>query len=348
MRKKSSLTALVMAVSILLSLSLWVTKPVQAVDLDKTCTLTVEPGTIEDLKNASVVIDLYKIADAKPDPTYDTYSYEATGFYQSLQNGLEEQMDNDAWRKLAVAAAQIALDTDTPAATTKAGEPVGELECGLYLMLARGEKMKKDEYTSKNEEDELVTLACSPDYVYRFFPELVSLPSTSDLTGVPGQVIKTSDGEWLYEISATLKPSQDVRFGSLEIVKNLTDYQSADPAVFVFQVDAYRDENKTDVVYSDVVSVHFTAAGEQRILLEKRIPVGAYVEVTEVYSGTAYTVSDSEPQTAVIDAVDTMSVHFTNVLTGGGNRGGGVINQFSYDPAGEGSWNWEPWYSEQQ
>ena len=42
-----------------------------------------------------------------------------------------------------------------------------------------------------------------------------------------------------------------------------------------------------EVVYSNVESITFTAAGQESVILD-RIPAGAQVTVTEVYSGSSY------------------------------------------------------------
>ena len=341
-QRKRALTAWLLAVGILLTCwPIWGAGAAQAVDLSQKCGLTITSGTIEDLKNANVVIDLYKVADAEANPDYDTYGYRLAPAYAGLQDGLAANPDNDGWRTLAAAAADVALKGEVPVAQVDDGVRIDNLDCGLYLMIARGKDVK--DYTGTDEEGGLVTIARSGEYVYSFFPELVSLPSTQNLTGEPGQEIMTSDGTWLYDVSAVLKPAQAVRFGSLEIVKNLPVYDAAAPATFVFQVEAYTDETRSEVVYSNVASVSFTAAGSQSVLLEKVIPVGAYVEVTEVYSGTAYEVSGSGVQTAVIEAGSTASVNFTNTYNGGGNNGGAIINHFSYAPDPddpEKGWDW--------
>ena len=60
----------------------------QAVDVNKSCTLTVHPGSeglAGELAQAQVVVDLYKVADAVSDSTYDTYSYRFLDGYTGLK-----------------------------------------------------------------------------------------------------------------------------------------------------------------------------------------------------------------------------------------------------------------------
>ena len=59
-----SLTALLLAMALLLTLPLLTAQTARAVDLSQKCSLTINPGTFEDLKNANLQYDLYKIADA--------------------------------------------------------------------------------------------------------------------------------------------------------------------------------------------------------------------------------------------------------------------------------------------
>lgn len=54
-----SLTAIALAACMLLSLSGWSVKNAWAIDLERNCSLTVRPGSMEDVEHANVVIDLY-------------------------------------------------------------------------------------------------------------------------------------------------------------------------------------------------------------------------------------------------------------------------------------------------
>ena len=351
-QRKRSLMAVLLAVSILFTLPVWATSSARALDGEENYTLTINSGREagDDIENAEVAIDLYKVANAVAVEGYDTYDYELLEAYSDLASDLEaartvpeEQIGQenagnnaDAWMALANRAADIALEADEPVETVEMGAPAS-LKWGLYLVVARGENLLKTEYY-KNENGKVVTIAQSPEIEYSFTPYLVSLPSTSeDLSGS----MNTSDGNWAAAVRGNLKAEQEPRFGSLEIVKTLDSYNPAAGAAFVFQVEAVKDE---EVVYSNVVSMNFAAAETQRYTLE-RIPAGAQVTVTEVYTGTAYeAVSDSE-QTETIVAADTVSVEFENRYNGGGNNGGAILNHFAYSPADEetgaaGGWDW--------
>ena len=342
---KRSLAALLLAVSILFTLPIWAPGSARALDETVKCTLTVGSGRDagDDIENANVVIDLYKVASAETVEGYDTYDYTLLEGYEALapaleaartvpedQVGQENTANNaEAWLALANQAAGIALDAQNPDKTTvPMGQKVEGLEWGLYLGVAHGENLTKEQYI-KSQEGQVTTIAQSPEIEYSFTPYLVSLPSKESLN--------TSSGDWMYDVVGTLKAEQEDRFGDLEIVKNLESYSPAAGAAFVFQVEAVKGEGtEAEVVYSNVVSMIFTAAGQQSVLLTE-IPAGASVTVTEVYSGSAYeAVSDTE-QTATIVAADTVSVAFANRYNGGLNHGGAVLNQFEYTADG---WNW--------
>lgn len=345
LRKKRSLTAVVLAVSILFTWPIWATGAARAVDVTELCTLTMtDGGNFEDndMEGANVVIDLYKVAAAEADPAYDTYGYRVEDGFAALRDRLEshrDALDSDGWAELADQAAVEAMKGQTAAATAKLGEAVTELDCGLYLVIAHGKGLEPEDYVSENEDGKFVSLARSAKYEYSFFPYLVSLPSTADV--LSGQEVLTSDGTWSYAVTGTLKPTREERFGPLEIVKNLTDFESGTPATFVFQVEATMDG---ETVYSNVVSISFSAAGTERVRLENVIPAGSHVEVTEVYSGAVYSVEGADVQTAEIDAETVATVTFSNRYNGSGNHGGAIINHFAYTPGGEngdeGAWEW--------
>lgn len=347
-QRKRTLMAMALAVSMLFSLPIWGTSSARALDEAMKCSLTMTPGgEFEDndiIENAKVVIDLYKVADAKKDESYDTYHYEVTGGFTGLASALtegREELDSESWAALADQAAGIALDSQARAdASISLNGTAGGLDWGLYLVVAHGEDLAVADYY-KNEDGRVVTIARSPEYEYSFFPYLVSLPSTRPDVDANPELgpMNTSDGTWEYDVTGSLKPDREPRFGDLTIVKTLNSYNPATGATFVFDVTARKNG---ETVYSNVVSMNFTGAGEQRYTLTK-IPAEAEVTVTEIYSGTAYT-AQVGTQSTTIAAADVVRVNFVNDYTGGGNYGGGVLNHFAYTPGGEdgtqGSWEW--------
>lgn len=304
----------------------------QAVDLNGTYYLTFDRGGSEfaDLQEAAITVDLYKIADAVPIGS-DSYSYKARPLYTSLE--LTSVQDNETWKQLAQEATQplFARKTvnDNLFASSSASNKLAVSEAGLYLVVPHGEDAEPNEYitelTAKDGSTSIATTVKTASHIYRFSPALISLPGKDD------------NDVWTYASTINLKPEQQNRYGSLEIVKNLNDYVSGSPATFVFQVDAELDG---ELVYSEVISMTFSAAGNKSYVLENVIPVGAEVTVTEVYSGVCYKLVTDEIQTTTILAEDIVSVTFINESNDSANNGGGITNRFEYKD--EDGWTWNP------
>lgn len=328
--------------------------------------LTSNDEMREDLSDVRVQIDVYKVADADQMTangiTYDAYKFKAKPAYSSLDLTLSEDRDWKEWQAEAQKAAAI-VRADTAGSNAElfqsmvvdmsdAANPVNiisSLNSGLYLLIVHGEGLSADEYFKTLEENvtdedlgiektagSLVTVAYSDVYEYSFLPELVALPNKYTASGQaplpPGQLGNSAadNGAWVYDYEVYLKPGREHRFGSLEIVKDLRSYATWDytveEATFVFQIEAVRDGK---VVYSDVESLTFTRAEEKRILIENKIPAGATVTVTEVYSGSSYTVEGAAEQTVQIGANELTSVSFRNVFDDRQTGGHGIINHFA-------------------
>ncbi len=335
------------------------------------CSLTVEavqPGASqeweEDVEKADLAVDLYRVAEAVKMPgadsnrsqsegSYeanpnsrlsgpDTYFYKLDEFYEKAGLSLPKEFGESEWEELAREAALLALDPqhpDTPVKTGKPGEELGDLSGGLYLIVARGESMT-DPVVFREEEGQpasVATLARSPLNTYTFKPQIVSLPMkdpTADST------TSTADpGPWIYNVTAYLKPEAENRYGSLEIVKTLRTYETKEPGIFVFQIEAVLGGQ---TVYSDVESLIFTEAGQQTIRIENKFPAGATVTVTEIYEGGTYEVQSAKEQTVQIVAEDFVRAEFVNDHTEDRKGGHGIINQFDYTGTGEhDGWDWK-------
>lgn len=338
-RKESMKRLVCPLLSFVLAVGLTVAAPklsgeVKAVDLNKNCSLTIAPGgaEFEDLsEEAKVVVDLYKVATAVQVSGYDTYTYEFAEGYEALKEIFDKNPKNAQWGEMAQAAAEYALEKGEPSQKeTPVNQKVEGLDCGLYLLIARGSDVAdyKTTVTTEDGEQKIATIANSKTHVYTFAPELISLPG-KQATDENGNVSNTTsgNGDWIYDMQVTLKPQQDPRFGSLEIVKKLITYNVDVPAVFVFQIEGVLDGKN---VYSNVATLEFTEPGQKKALIEN-IPVGAEVTVTEVYSGASYKITSADVQNATIDAADVASVEFTNDHTPTPHGGGGVNNHFTYD-----------------
>ncbi len=319
----------------------------QDLDLNRDCSLTVSSGDGEMaglLAEAGVVVDLYKVADASEEGA-GGYGFISKGAFSALQIG--EDIDGAGWQQLAQQAAGIALGADggpgqVPSVQGAAlDSPItsgsgGNLDAGLYLLIARGADVKDYVVAARGEdgEERIATVAYTRDKTIRFAPELVAVPSKeADENGV---INTANPGEWIYDLTVYLKPETDVRYGSLEIIKDLLTYEDSYEATFVFQVEAVLDG---ETVYSDVVTISFTEPGRKQILIDN-IPVGAVVTVTEVYSGAGYKlVSQEPPGSFTITADETASVTFTNDYENRRTGGLGITNRFSYSIE-EGEWEW--------
>ena len=311
--------------------------PALATDAPETgYSLTVNAGAEEDIKNASIVLDIYLVASAEADERYDTYHYTMEEAYGAL--AAPENATNDDWRTLAQQAAKIALGGEDPAVSAlPANEKAAGLDAGLYLVIARGEDI--DDYVTylpaaeEDAEPDIATIAQSDDYVYTYAPQLVTLPGKEAAEDGSVGTAETY-GEWVSDMNVTLKPEQSVRYGALTIEKTVTGF-GGESAVFIFQIEGSREDGAR---FSDVIAMTFDAAGTDTYTVEK-IPTGATVTVTEVYSGAAFTLTSENAQTAVIPAGVTASVAFTNAYNGSANSGSAVVNHFEYMGEALG-WDW--------
>ncbi len=295
--------------------------------------LTGDDSEFAELKELAIPVDIYKVADVKADG-----SYELDASYHSLSADLKKALDSanvqDTEKKaedwLNLAAGIQALIPEGKAGdyavtlTAGAGEAT-DLSVGLYLVCAG--------------------TVWSGEYLYTFSPYLISVPDNA--------YDRTGDDTWLYDVSVSLKPQRENRFGDLEIRKTLDSYNATlGSATFIFQVDAEKD----GITYSDVVSLVFDGPGTRSVVLRQKIPAGAAVTVREVYSGASYSVSGSEVQIVERSLAATIlaetgepdpqesprnQVSFTNTYDNRLNGGTSVVNHFTYTEGAEGGpWDW--------
>lgn len=328
-RWKHSVLALALCAAMVFSF-LTLGGKVAAVDVKQYSALTVQyPDTgAEDLQKAGLAVDLYKIADAKEIPGSDGYALEVSDtLYSELSDELARYgyLEAEDWKKVANTASVTALTKGGKKTVEGAaiGATMNELTSGLYLAVIHGGS--EGSYYTIDGTGNLTTSAHSLAWDYSFEPQLVLLPARENVDG--------NHYTWSHNVTATFKYEKEARLGSLEIVKVLERYEDSVEATFVFQIEAVLNGVN---VYSDVVSMVFNDAGEQKLLISDRIPVGAEVTVTEVYSGAAYSVKGSASGTAVIGAPDkdTASVSFTNDYNGEQVLGTSVTNRFNYVSGG--------------
>lgn len=339
----------------------------EALDLARKCALQVkvEPKAMEEggaEESPDVAIDLYKVADAVKQEGYDAYRFEAIDSFAGLDVDIAvgETEDAQIWMDRARQAAAVvfaegsSLGPDATAVKEKEADMVelAGLEPGLYLMVPRGADLEREDYlvreTAGEDGAEMIqTVAYSESYTFTYSPQLMALPTRESVDGVAAT---SNPGEWIYELTGMdaveSKPAIGGQFADLRIDKELTEYLAGSPATFVFTVEAVLHDN---VVYSNAVSMTFDGPGIQSELIADKIPVGAQVTVTEVYSGAAYQVAagSAQVQTVTMANADAGSADFANIASfqnvydGSGREGAAITNHFEYMDDGEGLiWNW--------
>ena len=294
------------------------------VETDSKCSLTftLDGTEFDELRSLEIPVDVYKVADITEEAVYDTTNY--TDFANLGLENVSSTTTAKEWAQMAEKAMEIVKDDDKriePTEKVKVTKPEGaaestgvinNLETGMYLVQAETVQTK--------------------EYTYDFTPYLVSLPNNYYSKENP-------DDTWEYDVTTGMKPQQTQRYGDLEIVKDLTEYNaSLKDALFVFQVEGTRNGKQ---VYSDVVSIKFNQAGEKSVLV-KHLPAGTVVTVKEVYAGGSYSNTSGETQEAKIFAEgvtdNPASVSFTNTYNGKLIPGTGIVNHFEKK---NGEWDWE-------
>lgn len=310
-------------------------------------TARMEEGK-ERLEEAGAVYDLYLLATTESEGIYT--------FLEGLQpeawpEGPEGPDAQNAWNAMAQEAAEKCVGEKTPVVS---GAPLeqsvkenaaGEsLQAGLYLLITRPDEVDAEargaDYLKEFEDEDGNTYLASElltwEWAVKVAPQIIALPTKeADENGV----IRTDGpGDWIYDVEVTLKPEYERRLGSIEIVKDLLSYETSHEAFFVFQIEGTVDGEN---VYSNLVSMRFDGAGEQRRLVEN-IPVGADVTVTEIYSTPGYSIVGADSGTITVLPDEVVSIRFENDWDENRNKGGGVMNTFDYDPErGEnGEWAW--------
>ena len=305
------------------------------VDLDAECSVKVTSDSDEilaDFKTSNAVVDLYLVADAVKVSGFDTYDFSVLPAYQSAVY-IPDKPTNDDWDDLAQAAAGVVFGQGTPPAPTKSGvalSSISGLKAGMYLVVTRDAELK--DYQTKTEDGKIVTLVNTDYYQYKIQPQLISLPTKEAVGGV---ISTAAPGPWLYEMTINLKMSRERRLGDLEIIKTLSSYQTGEDAFYVFDVTVTL-EGVTEPVYSSVITLNFSQAGQKFARIEG-LPAGADVVVTEEYNGSTYKLSSISPQTTQIVADTMVGVSFVNDYENHRRGGHGITNHFTY---GNNDWSW--------
>ncbi len=266
--------------------------------------------------------------------------YEFRGVFQALS--IEDDSSQDGWKNLTQAAMELLFETDEKGQPT--GKPLTEPDYnGTVKVTEEGKQTETEGFENMDLGLYFVLAdnAKSPKYEYSFNPVILSLP-WSEYQYAGGNASDT----WQYAREAILKPGRELRYGDIRIIKTLNSHNLAQGDVTcVFDVTAREGE---EIVYSNVVSATFSAAGTQEILVS-HIPAEALVTVTEVYSGAncEVTVIDSESKAVLAWEEDgsgePVSFRFENEYDERANRGYGVENRFRYvvdQETGQSGYEW--------
>lgn len=281
------------------------------IDMTVPCSLTIQVADggayAEDLKKITLNAKLYRVADVDVNGRYT-----ATEGFESLEiENLTE--GKGGWEQAAAEAEKLAAGSSAEAEfqIVNGKGTAEERKAGMYLVL--------------------VEKGTTELYEYSFQPYFIALPDNPYYHSGHQE----EDG-WQYDVTGTLKPEQNPRYGSLRIRKNLSAYNtSLKEVTFVFQVEGVDGEGNS--VYSNVVSTTHSAAGEKEVVIEN-LPAGITVTVTEIYSGASYRLETAQEQTAAILAEDVVGVEFSNTYDDELTPGYGVTNHFDYD--GDAGWQW--------
>lgn len=298
-----------------------------AVDLSRACSVTVSLGSgelSEALREADLVVDLYRIAGAMSVDGEDAIRFEPAAPYAALP--ISEAESQEDWNALAQQAATLARESDAPQVSEAPVETAvtGEsgLTPGLYLLLLHG---RGENELGPNGE----TVAYAGAYRYLFAPQLISLPTRE---AAEDGAVTTASGAWIYDVTVYPKPEVELAYSSLLLTKILRNYDAQNDALFVFSVEATLNG---ECVYSDVISLPFYAAGEQSVVIEK-LPIGAIVTVSECYCSPGYRLVSEQTLTLTIEADPAAGgysncVQFTNDYVGSLNGLRGIDNHFTFE-----------------
>ena len=205
------------------------------------------------------------------------------------------------------------------------------------------------------QEIEVPTLPATSPFAYKVFEKPILLTLTKDSATVSGpnftinttttayaEIAQTTDSEGHelpHDYTITVL---NVPFGNLKITKSINVLTGPDPVTFVFQIDWKDLDGNPQTRYAAIsFGEETTNALTRDYILEKVIPVGVQVTVTEVDSGLRYSLTASGNTTPTISAEQVVGSTFENTHdTPGG--GYGVVNRFETQNDGTIKWMGKP------
>ena len=326
-----------------------------------------------------LVVDMYEVASFNEN-SFKTKEGKFTipsGYDLNSEFTVTPTRDNSAeliakWDELAQKlTGQVKNGTINPdVSQAKIGDKITSLEPGLYLILAYGKDL-----TGSDRFEEVQTQPTDPDetpetlittvmntylYTYNFRPVLIVVPSKSadanQITKDEDKSIATSDeGKWIYDVNVYLKPSQKERLGNLRIIKRVETLEQRGteitPMTAVFRITGWAEHTtdeegnmspKGDPFYHNVASI--TVPLNESVLIQG-IPVGTYIEVEEIYTGSGYKFLEQNPASVIIETIPSdeggepsaVTFTFKNTYDDELKKGYGVQNSFNKE---DGEWKW--------
>lgn len=219
------------------------------------------------------------------------------------------------------------------------------LSPGMYLVIPHGSGsyVKTVTLNPGTTEEKTVTRTTAHYgvYEYIFQPMLVTVPERLGADGKPLSNTYIPDastedqaapdsGSWRNSAEIYLKAERELYLGDLKIVKSLNP-TGPDKASFVFEISWTDNTGAAPVnrIRYATITVNGGGTGGE-YTLEKTIPVGTIVTVTEMSTGLQFS-AETTTQTATIVASTAgnapATVRFTNNHDGPGG-GHGVVNRF--------------------
>ena len=326
MQKKKGIVALVATLCVIFSVVLC---GVMARAEDGVLTLTVNLAVstdeeyTDDLFSAPVVVDVFKFGAAEFDRETETFTYGALeSAFASLQADFDAaQSGKGDWQEVAESAKTLVTEDLCIAKGRGLAETIEALDDGsafppgVYLVLARNPQLPVGSTTSY-----------SGSYEYQYQAALISLPSKDpDESGE----IRTDYGDWLDDVTVSLKSARKPRTGSIVINKQVINATNNREATFVFHIVGTTPEGEP---YENYAAITYPSQSSTRV---KGIPAGTVVTVTEESivgeryrfvegGGTETVVADSDSGETL-----TPAFNFVNEPNGGHNPGGhGIENHF--------------------
>lgn len=138
------------------------------------------------------------------------------------------------------------------------------------------------------------------------------------------------------ENRATVTVTNTVDVYEVKLIKHLKRYNATGgEANFVYRVTV--EDREGVVIYSNVLQMDFTEAGDQEVSLGE-FPAGTRVIVEEVYSGNGYELTEGDRRQEITVTGPGGAAEYTNDCNGQTRPGTAIVNRFEKTEGG--GWKW--------